>query len=95
MLLSLIFLIFFITLFFLFFIPKNNINKIRQITLLSTGLVFILSCILLISFKKNTYSFQDIFIYHLGFDYLNLYIILGLDGISLLFFVLSSFLIFL
>lgn len=95
MLLSFIFLTFFITLFILFFVAKTNINAIRQVLLLSTGLVFILSCILLINFKKNVYSFQDIFIYNLGFDYLNLYIVLGLDGISLLFFVLSSFLIFL
>lgn len=95
MLLSFIFLTFFITLFILFFVAKTNINAIRQVLLSSTGLVFILSCILLINFKKNVYSFQDIFIYNLGFDYLNLYIVLGLDGISLLFFVLSSFLIFL
>lgn len=95
MLLSFIFITFFIALFILFFVSKTNINVIRQILLSSTGLVFILSCLLLINFKKNVYSFQDIFIYNLGFDYLNLYIVLGLDGISLLFFVLSSFLIFL
>ena len=93
MILSFIFFTFFFTLFILFF--ESNINRIRQLTLTSTGLVFILSCILLINFKKNFYSFQDISIYNLGFDYLNLYIVLGLDGISLLFFVLSSFLIFL
>ena len=93
MILSFIFFTFFLTLFILFF--ESNINRIRQLTLTSTGLVFILSCILLINFKKNFYSFQDISIYNLGFDYLNLYIVLGLDGISLLFFVLSSFLIFL
>ena len=95
MILSFIFSIFFISLLLLFFIPKNSITTIRQLTLTSNGLVFLLACILLISFKKNLYSFQDIFVYNLGFDYLNLYIILGLDGISLLFFVLSSFLIFL
>jgi len=93
MILSFIFFIFFFTLFILFF--ESNISRIRQLTLTSTGLVFILSCLLLINFKQNVYSFQDIFIYNLGFDYLNLYIVLGLDGISLLFFVLSSFLIFL
>jgi proton-translocating NADH-quinone oxidoreductase chain M len=95
MILFLIFFIFFITIITLFFVVKTNIMLIRHITLASTGLIFLLSCGLLLNFKKNMSSFQDIFIYNLGFDYLNLSIVLGLDGISLLFFVLSSFLIFL
>lgn len=95
MILFLIFSIFFITIITLFFVVKTNIMLIRHITLSSTGLIFLLSCGLLLNFKKNMSSFQDIVIYNLGFDYLNLSIVLGLDGISLLFFVLSSFLIFL
>lgn len=91
MTLLLIFLTLFGSLFILFFIPKIDIKVIQKLTLFSTGFVFILSCFLLINFKKNYYSFQDIQIYNLGFEYLNLYIVLGLDGLSLLFFVLSSF----
>ena len=69
-----LFLIFLITLFLLFFVSKNNKNLIKQITLIIIGLV----CVLLINFKKNSYSFQDIFVYTLG-----------LDGISLLFSVMD------
>jgi NADH:ubiquinone oxidoreductase subunit 4 (subunit M) len=95
MIFSLIFFILFSSIFFILFIPNSNLNLIRFISLVSSGLVFILSSSFLITFDCNNYYFQEIITYKFGFDYLNLYFSLGLDGISLFFFILSSLLIFL
>jgi len=95
MLLNLIFSILFLSILIVFLIPSNNLKLLRGITLLSSGAAFILSCILLINFDCNFYYFQSVSTYSFGFDYLNLYFSAGIDGISLWFFILSSFLIFL
>jgi len=49
---------------------------------------------LMIEFDPNSYHFQSIATYKISADFLNLSFTFGLDGISLFFFVLSSFLIF-
>ena len=95
MLLSLIFLILLVSLLGLTFTSSTQLSLLRVIALSSSGLVLILSIFLLIDFNTNFYYFQTITLFKIGFDFLNLYITLGLDGISILFFVLSSFLIFL
>ena len=95
MIFSFIFSILFSSVFILLFIPNNKINTIRFISLLSSGIVLILSSSFLVTFNCNNYYFQEIVTYTFGFDYLNLYFSLGLDGISLFFFILSSLLIFL
>jgi proton-translocating NADH-quinone oxidoreductase chain M len=95
MILTLIFLILFISLVFLFFVPNTNLFLIRQLGLLASSICFILSVFLLYDFYLDISYFQSLVIYKLGFDFLNLYFLVGLDGISLFFFILSSFLIFL
>ena len=95
MILSSIFFILLISILITFFIPNKEIKSLRIFTLLSSSLVFILSSYLLITFNCNNYYFQEIVTYRFGFNFLNLYFSLGLDGISLFFFVLSSLLIFL
>ena len=95
MLLSLIFLILLVSLLGLTFTSSTQLSLLRVMALSSSGLVLILSIFLLIDFNTNFYYFQTITLFKIGFDFLNLYITLGLDGISILFFVLSSFLIFL
>jgi len=95
MLLSAIFFILLLSLIFIFFIPNTNISLLRNSALLGSGLVLILSCIILVDFNCNNYYFQNVSTYKLGFDFLNIYFSVGLDGISIFFFVLSSFLIFL
>ena len=95
MVLSLIFSILFISVLICLVIPSKEINALRFISLISAAIVFLLSSSLLVTFNCNNYYFQEIVTYKLGFDFLNLYFSLGLDGISLFFFVLSSLLIFL
>ena len=95
MLLTAIFSILLVSILFLFFIPKTNFFLLRQVALISSGLVLFLSSFLLITFNCNIYFFQHIVTCNLGFNFLNIYFLLGLDGISLFFFILSSFLIFL
>ena len=56
---------------------------------------FFLCCILLINFNCNFYYFQHVTTFSLNFELLNLYLSFGIDGLSLWFFILSSFLIFL
>jgi len=50
---------------------------------------------LMVEFDPNSYHFQSIATYKISAEFLNLFFTFGLDGISLFFFVLSSFLIFL
>jgi proton-translocating NADH-quinone oxidoreductase chain M len=94
-LINLIFLIIFLTIFFLFFSFQISLARLKFLSLLSSGLILVLSCLLLIDFNSNDYYFQNILIYKVGFNFLNTYLLLGLDGISLFFFILSNFLIFL
>jgi len=95
MLLTLFFSILLFSIFVLFLIPKTNIFLIRLIALLSSSIVFFLCCILLINFNCNFYYFQHVTTFSLNFELLNLYLSFGIDGLSLWFFILSSFLIFL
>jgi len=95
MLLTTIFLLLLISLLLIFFIPDNETQLLRVVSLFFSGIVFVLSCFLLIDFDFNSYSFQHVITYNFGFDFLNLYFSVGIDGISIFFFLLSSFLIFL
>jgi NADH:ubiquinone oxidoreductase subunit 4 (subunit M) len=95
MLLTSIYSILILAISILFFIPSSKILLIRRIGLIVSGLVFLLSCVILSAFKFNDYFFQYLTSYELSFNFLNLYITVGLDGLSVFFFSLSSFLIFL
>ena len=95
MFLTLIFSVLLFTIFILFFLKNTNINLIRFFSLFGSGVSLILSCMLMIEFDPNSYHFQSIATYKISADFLNLSFTFGLDGISLFFFVLSSFLIFL
>lgn len=93
MLLLSIFLILFSTILFLYL--NNNETYFRSISLCSSGIVFIISCFLLVSFDSNNYHFQNYLVLNLGSFLLNLTFSFGFDGISILFFWLTSLLIFL
>lgn len=95
MLLTSIFSVLIFSLISLFFVSKNNINLIKIISFLGSGIPLILSCIILNQFDTNSYYFQNITTFKIGSEFLNLSFSFGLDGISLFFFVLSAFLIFL
>ena len=93
MLLLLIFCILLLTIIFLFF--NNDKNRIKFASLFSSGAVFILSCFLLIKFDSNLHAFQNYLVLDFDSSMLSLYFCFGFDGISILFFWLSSLLIFL
>ena len=95
MIVSFIFSFLFFSLIILFFTSAKKINLIRQIGLISSGITFISSFFLMLSLSLNDYYFQNIIVYKVGFEFLNLSFLVGFDGISIFFFVLSSFLIFL
>jgi len=77
----------------LFFIKEYNLLLIKQLTLLITVLVFFLSVLLVILIDfENNYNFQLIFDLK-WFEILNLKYSLGLDGLSILFILLTTFLI--
>ena len=86
MLLSLNFYILFFCLISLFFLPKSKSLLIKNIALFSTSSVLILSCFLLNFFHLNYYYFQDLVTFKVGLDFLNLYLVFGLDGLSIYFF---------
>ena len=73
----------------------NDVKHLRFFSLLFSSIVFIYSVKLLLVFDCSNYYFQNIIRYSLSFESMNLQLSFGLDGISLFFFILSSFLIFL
>jgi proton-translocating NADH-quinone oxidoreductase chain M len=95
MLLSIIFCLLITSLVFLYLTPEENLIELKIIGLFSSGFVFILSCLVLFLFDCNFYYFQNIVSYKTSINALNVDFSFGLDGISVLFFFLSSFLIFL
>jgi len=92
--LILIFSILFFTIFFLVFFKEIEVLKIKKFSLISSGMVLILSTIILIDFDTNKLFNQSIANLTIGSEQLNFIYMFGLDGISLLFFFLSAFLIF-
>jgi proton-translocating NADH-quinone oxidoreductase chain M len=95
MLLTSIFSLLCISLISLSFIPGHNVKLIRGVSLFSSAIVLFLSCGLLVQFDCNTYYFQNVIVFALGDQSLNMTFSFGLDGISIFFFVLTSLLIFL
>jgi proton-translocating NADH-quinone oxidoreductase chain M len=95
MVLTSIFLLQIISFTLLLFIPAANRSLIKIVGFSSSCMVLILSCLLLILFNSDLYYFQHIVTYKSDSNLLNLSFSFGLDGISIYFFVLSSFLIFL
>jgi NADH:ubiquinone oxidoreductase subunit 4 (subunit M) len=84
--------------FYNFKISHNDFvfyRKTKFFLLFSSSIVFLLSSFLLLSFDKNNLFFQFLVNYNFSYNILNIHCLLGLDGVSILFFVLSSFLTFL
>jgi len=94
MLLIIIYFILFSSIFFLYFFKKTDLKKIKVFALISSGLVFFFSTLLVANFDTNQYFFQNVIALTIGSDFLNLIYLFGLDGISIFFFFLSAFLIF-
>jgi len=94
MLLTLIFFTLIFSLTIIFFLSEFNNKLIKFISLLSSGVVLILSSLLLIQFDCNNCFFQNVIAFPIGSQLLNLSFSFGIDGISIFFFVLTSFLIF-
>lgn len=95
MILSLIFSVLFLSLIILHLIPGDRSSLLKNVGIFSSGFVLILSCITLSSFDCNFFYFQNVISYKTCINLMNIDFSFGLDGISVLFFFLSSFLIFL
>jgi len=95
MILSFIFLLLVSSLFILFLIPNNNLKTIKICSLATSGCVLVLSTYILSNFDFNLYYYQNVEIFNLGIDVLNINFYFGLDGLSVYFFFLSALLIFL
>lgn len=76
----------------LIFIPKNNIELIKQLTLFFSLIIFILTLLLWIFFNNEIGNF--IYVFDISWlSIYNVYYSLGIDGISIFFIILTSFLI--
>ena len=95
MLLTIIFSIQIVSLVVLYFISPHERATLKLIGVSSSGLSLIISCCIVYSFDCNFYYFQNIISYKTSINLLNIDFSFGLDGISVLFFFLSNFLIFL
>jgi len=78
----------------LILINFDNLRLFRIIALTTSGLVFLAAVSLLLDFNINNFYLQKVILYNFGLEFLNIYFSVGLDGISLFFFILSSLLIF-
>ena len=74
----------------LLFTPSNNIYYIRIIALYTTLFTFLISILIWLSFDYGVSSFQFI-VSFLWFSSLNINVFLGLDSVSLLFVILTTF----
>jgi proton-translocating NADH-quinone oxidoreductase chain M len=95
MLINIILIILFFALISVLIINKESLSILRFISMISTGIVVVLSSVLLLFFDSNSNDFQNLVTYNFDSDFLNLSFSFGLDGISIFFFFLTSFLIFL
>lgn len=81
------------SIFFFLFSSLKNKNAIRLVALITSSFVFILSIIMLFNYDYLNSGFQYFyFLKWLGF--LNINYVIGMDGLSLLFVVLTTFLTF-
>ena len=80
-----------LTSFFLFFVNNNNNKLIRTIATYSTSITFFISIFLLFLFDKSTIYFQGLQEFK-WLDFLNINFVIGIDGISLFFILLTTFL---
>ena len=91
--LSLLIILPLIGIFCLLFVPEEKSTLIKQIAFFSSSITFLLSLFLWIFFDCSTSKFQ--FIEHFSWVSLfNIHFFLGVDGISLFFVILSTFLVF-
>lgn len=77
---------------FLLFVPENNVIFIKKFALISSLLSFVFSLLLWINFNNATNKFQYVYKMQWITDS-NLYLTIGIDGISLFFIILTTFLI--
>jgi len=93
MLLLTIFLILIFSLFYLFFF-RLTISHIKIFSFIVSGLILILSVVLFLRFNFNNTYFQQTTVFVVDLNILNLFFNFGVDGISIYFFLLTTFLIF-
>jgi NADH-quinone oxidoreductase subunit M len=74
---------------FILFIKRENVQAVRSVALLTSIVAFLLSLPLFTAFDKTTYMMQFVE-KHAWIPYLNMNYHLGLDGISVLFVLLST-----
>ena len=76
--------------FILFFIPSNYTLMIKQLSLLTSAIIFFFSLFLWLGFDQSTPKFQFI-VHKLWLPFHNFNFVLGIDGISLFFILLTTF----
>lgn len=77
----------------LFFLETSRLTK--QLALSAAGFILVLSCFLTVTFDSTNPHFQHLISYPVGLTESNILYAFGLDGLSIFFFLLSAFLIFL
>ncbi len=95
MILKSIFLLLLFTISILYFLKSFQINFIKLFSLIVSSIILLSSISLITIFNNNEYFFQNVTIVNWGTTIFNWNYSFALDGVSLYFFFLSSFLIFL
>lgn len=87
--------LFFSSICYFIFDEDSDPEFLKIFSLFLVAKIFLFSVKLLFNFDASHYYFQDIIRYSFNFELFNLQLVFGLDGLSLFFFILSTFLIFL
>jgi proton-translocating NADH-quinone oxidoreductase chain M len=95
MILDFIFILLAIYLFILFFIPETETVLLKNFSIWVSSFVLIFTTYLLINFQLNTFYFQNLTSFNLGSSLFNVQFFFAVDGISILFIFLTTFLFFL
>lgn len=95
MLLTLIFFTLIIGILLILLCDKSYNLLLKSISIITSSIVLILSTVILYKFDSNVYHFQEMVNYTLDSRIFNLSYSFGLDGLSVHFFFLSAFLVFL
>lgn len=75
----------------LFFIPDSNRKLISRVALYTSLITFLISLLLWLGFDESTAKFQFLYTYT-WIPFININYTVGIDGISLFFIILTTFL---
>lgn len=74
-----------VTIVSLLLLMRHELSIYRSFALSSAGLICLATLSLIVDYNTNNFYFQNVIVYNIGLEFLNVYISVGVDGLSLFF----------